>query len=95
MQRLPNIFERVIGRVATKGQDRHGSDLNKNFDDQPICQILDQLHSDNSPLLYQAVKKIYESRRLPHPASSNELLDAIAYLAVAIIFAERSNVNSN
>lgn len=85
MNRLDDIFRDAVSRVTTKGKQRHGSDSN-NFDDQPIFQIPTQLGADDSPLLFQAVKKVFESRRLENTAARNELLDAIIYIACAVIY---------
>lgn len=85
MNRLQIVYQKAIERILTKGQERHGTDGDQSFDAQPIFQIPQQLKADESPFLYQAVKKIYESRRLKYPANENELLDAIVYLMCAVI----------
>lgn len=77
-------------RVETKGKARHNT--SDNLVEQPIFTILQALQSDASPLLFQAVKKIYEAGRLPLQSSTDELLDAIVYLACAIIYKERIKV---
>ena len=66
-----------------KGKERHASD--EEFIQQPIFTITRALGNRPDPLLFQAVKKIYESQRLADPAACNELLDAIVYLAAAVI----------
>lgn len=85
MHRLDDVFRDAVGRVTTKGKQRHGSDSHC-FDDQPIFQITNQLGADDSPLLFQAVKKVFESRRLEDSAARDELLDAIIYIACAVIY---------
>lgn len=87
MKRLDLIFNRAKMRVETKGKARHNT--SDNLVEQPIFTILQALQSDASPLLFQAVKKIYESGRLPSQLSIDELLDAIVYLACAIIYKEK------
>lgn len=81
---LAQIFEEANGRIQGKGAARHGSD-NLDFLEQPLFSIPESLLADESPMLFQAVKKIFESRRLSYAPSRDELLDAIVYIAAAII----------
>lgn len=78
---LEPIFAEALERVITKGQARHGTDVD--FLQQPIFTIPKNLTGSNDPLLFQAVKKIYESVRNDVDTRS-ELLDAIVYLACAV-----------
>jgi DNA repair ATPase RecN len=64
-----------------KGKERHAMD-GEPFEKQPICEIARRLGGGD---LFQAVKKIYESVRLPKEAAVRELLGAINYIAAEII----------
>lgn len=88
MLTLNDVFEKALQRIDDKGAKRHGG-LSP-FYEQPIFSIPKNLLSDNAPYLFQAVKKIYESRRLTPEASEKELLDAIVYIACAIIHDTRT-----
>ena len=84
---LHRVLKDALARAAKgKGAERHASD--EPFIDQPIFTIPRALGGSPDPLLFQAVKKIYESKRLDPDAARNELLDAIVYLASAIILTE-------
>lgn len=68
-----------------KGKERHAV-AGEAFEDQTMCEIARRLrgHAAGS-LLYQVVKKTYESGRLPKERAIAELLGAMNYLAGAII----------
>lgn len=84
---LHRVLKDALARAAKgKGAERHAS--HEPFIDQPIFAIPRALGGSPDPLLFQAVKKIYESKRLASDAARNELLDAIVYLASAIILTE-------
>lgn len=95
MLRLNLIFNSCLERIKGKGAKRHG-DVNEptpNLSTQPLFQIPKALNSDITPFLFQAVKKIYESQRLDPIPKRNELLDAINYLAAAIIYMDEKDEN--
>jgi hypothetical protein len=75
------LWEALLQASEGKGKERHASE-GEAFENQPICEIARRL--DGGPL-YQAVKKIYESKRLPGEAGVRELLGAINYIAAEII----------
>ncbi len=77
------LGEAVAQAACGKGAERHAESGEK-FSDQPILEIPRRLGDGGvcAPL-YQAVKKIYESRRLPPDRARAELLGAINYLAAA------------
>ena len=83
---LKGVLNEALERVENgKGKERHGgADLP--FDKQPMFAIPRELHCDGAPMLFQAVKKIYESRRLPSCQARAELLDAIVYVASCILY---------
>lgn len=82
--KLGGIFEEALTRARDgKGRERHGGD--EDFLEQPIFEMTRRLGGGPTPLLWQAVKKIYESVRLNSPSRENELLDAIVYLGAAIM----------
>ena len=81
---LRKVLEQAYNRAASgKGRERHADE--QPFVQQPIFAIPRALGGSQDPLLFQAVKKIYESKRLPSPRDEAELLDAIVYLAAAVI----------
>jgi len=87
---LEEVLNRALKRASKeKGTIRHNN-LNQSFLYQPICEINRRLGSTDG-LLYQAVKKIYETKVLDKTNRVNELLDAIVYLAAAVILEEDSN----
>lgn len=80
---LGMVYAEAIDQAAMgKGKERHASD--ENFEDQQIVEINKRLGSEDGAL-FQAVKKIYESKRLPFERAKAELLGAMNYLAAAII----------
>ena len=87
---LYETLKRALARAANgKGAERHAT--NAAFLNQPIFAIPRALGGSEDPLLFQAVKKIYESKRLPKERAENELLDAIVYLASAVLLMEERN----
>lgn len=68
-----------------KGAERHAYGAQEPFEDQLICEMDKRLDGNGAGPLYQAVKKIYESRRLPPDKAREELLGAINYIAAAIL----------
>ncbi len=73
-----------------KGKERHATE-GEPFEDQLICTINRRLESTHFSL-GQAVKKIYESARLPNERAVAELLGAIVYIASAtLILEEKKN----
>lgn len=85
---LSQVLKNAYFRASKgKGKVRHAN--GKPFLEQPIFTITEALGARPDPLLFQAVKKIYESQRLDPEASVNELLDAIVYVAAAVILKQR------
>ena len=83
---LANVLQRAYGQAAQgKGAERHACD--RPFTEQPMQSISELLGTPDG-LLYQAMKKIQESKRLDKDAGVRELLGAINYLAGAVIFIE-------
>lgn len=81
---LNAVLLEAFNRAARgKGRERHATD--EPFTQQPIFHITKSLGGRPDPLLFQAVKKIYESQRLENEPACNELLDAIVYLAAAVL----------
>ena len=66
-----------------KGKERHQLNDEEPFENQKICEIARRLSIDYN--LGQAVKKIYESKRLADDRDIAELYGAINYIAAAII----------
>lgn len=82
---LEHVLRAAYTQAAVgKGAERHANA--RTFEQQPMQSISDLL-GDNHGLLFQAVKKIQESTRMPHyRLRERELLGAINYIAGAIIF---------
>jgi hypothetical protein len=79
---LELVLREAYDRAAlTKGVERHAN--GNSFSQQEICTDLRLFGI--APALFQARKKIKESFRLLASAAINELLDAIVYLAAAVI----------
>ena len=85
---LEDVLKRAVERTNTKGAERH-RDGDEPFEEQPIMEISRRLyyHPASAPL-FQAVKKIYESKKLARSDAINELLDAIVYISAAIMLLE-------
>lgn len=92
---LEKVLEDALLRASVgKGRERHGDETTP-FTEQPIFTIPKTLGSDESPMLFQALKKIYESRRMEDTgARYDELLDAIVYLAAACIYIETRGLSN-
>ncbi len=72
-----------------KGKERHQLNDDEPFENQKICEIARRLSVDYN--LGQAVKKIYESKRLTDGRDIAELYGAINYIAAAIIVKQEEN----
>ena len=72
-----------------KGKERHQLNDDEPFEKQKICEIARRLSTDYN--LGQAVKKIYESKRLTDGRDIAELYGAINYIAAAIIVKQEKN----
>lgn len=81
---LAIVLQMAYNQAALgKGKIRHAE--GKNFDKQDICEEL-RIFGSISPALFQARKKIKETLRITSTNGAKmELLDAIVYLAAAII----------
>lgn len=91
---LETVFREAAARAADgKGKERHGGD-DLSFFEQPIFMFPRLLRSGIDPLLFQAMKKIMESKRLSGAYRWDELLDAMVYLAAAVIF-ERNEMGKH
>lgn len=91
---LASVLHRAYDQAARgKGKDRHASD-NVPFEQQPMSTINDLLGSGDG-FLYQAIKKMVESRRLPPGRDVAELLGAINYIAGYVLQLERSRESVN
>ena len=85
--KLADVLNKAYLQAAEgKGKERHANE--NNFEDQPIITISKLLNSNDGPL-FQAMKKIQESKRLERDRAINELLGAINYIAAAIIYLEQ------
>lgn len=86
---LAAVLQRAFDQAAIgKGAARHADA--RPFHEQPM-QTISELLGDHTGLLYQAMKKVQESKRMKKEPAINELLGAINYLAGAIIFLERDD----
>ena len=86
-------FKRILAEAYNqaaygKGKDRHAEECEL-FEKQPICEISRRVGLGYP--LGQAVKKIYESKRLSGERGIGELLGAINYLVAAIIVRREEN----
>lgn len=87
--KLEEVLDSAVTQASHgKGKERHAND-DENFEDQQICEVTRRLsnHVAGGPL-FQAVKKCYESGRLPLDRGIVELRGAINYIAAAIIVME-------
>jgi hypothetical protein len=83
---LLTVLRRAFLQAAVgKGKERHANSLP--FEAQPM-QMINRLLGSQDGHLYQAIKKIQESKRLPRDRAVAELLGAINYLAGAVIVLE-------
>lgn len=76
-----------------KGKERHQLNDEESFENQKICEIARRLSVDYD--LGQAVKKIYESKRLTEGRDIAELYGAINYIAAAIIVKQEGRNNND
>lgn len=82
-QSLRNVLEAAYKQASEgKGKDRHAQDLP--FQEQPMHTISNLLGTHDG-LLYQAIKKCQESKRMEFDPAIAELLGAINYIAGAVI----------
>lgn len=80
---LQKVLDAALSQAKDgKGKERHAT-IGELFENQPICEIGRRVGPGYQ--LGQAVKKIYESQRLPKEEAVAELLGAINYLAAAVI----------
>lgn len=91
---LQNVFKNAVEQAsAGKGKERHATE-GESFEEQQIVEIGKRLQGNPAAgPLYQAVKKIYESGRLPKERAIAELRGALNYTAAAIILREQFNSN--
>lgn len=83
---LSQVLSDAIDQASKgKGRIRHATD-GEPFERQQICEIARRLEgSQVAGVLFQAVKKVYESKRLDTDGAIQELLGAINYIAAGII----------
>lgn len=83
---LENVFMDALKQASEgKGKERHALP-DEPFEKQQICEVARRLRGHTAAgVLFQAVKKIYESGRLPPDAGIKELHGAMNYIAAAII----------
>lgn len=79
--------------ASGKGKERHQLNNEEYFENQKICEIARRLSTDYN--LGQAVKKIYESKRLEGDRGIAELYGAINYIAAAIIVLDEVDYDEN
>lgn len=86
---LDRVLTAAFEQAATgKGKERH-EQIAEPFEKQQICEVARRLKGNKAAgPLFQAVKKIYESGRLPHDRAIAELHGAINYIAAAILVLE-------
>lgn len=86
---LRDVLDRAYAQASEgKGHERHA--VGKPFDQQPMQELI-SLYGVGFAL-GQAAKKAQESQRLPAGHDVAELLDAINYLAGAVIALERGRL---
>lgn len=87
---LKSVLDRAVKQASEgKGKERHATD--EPFENQPMPTVARWQQSSDGPI-FQAVKKLVESKRLTKKASRiEELLGAIVYVAMAVIQEERSS----
>lgn len=85
---LRRVYAAAVEQAsAGKGKERHALG-EEAFEDQQIIEIGRRLGSNHFEL-GQAVKKAYESARLPRERAKAELLGAMNYLAAAYLLLEK------
>jgi hypothetical protein len=83
---LASILDEALEHAQNgKGSERHAS--GEPFDEQPIVVISKLLGSSHGNL-FQAIKKLHESQRLPPAMARAERLGAINYIAASILVDE-------
>ena len=91
---LSAVLQGALSQASQgKGKERHAKD--EPFEKQKICEITRRLQG--SPVggpLFQAIKKCYESERLPKDRAIAELYGAINYIAAAIIVLQETKEES-
>jgi len=91
-QKLKEVLAQAALQASRgKGAERHALP-GEPWEDQQICEITRRL--SKSPVagpLFQAVKKCYESSRLPKDRAIIELHGAINYITAAIIVLEEQH----
>ncbi|GAH80753.1 unnamed protein product, partial [marine sediment metagenome] len=80
-EKLTEVFDLAMSRITGKGDSMHGDD--NPIEKQLICNVTRKLGLAFP--LGQCTKKVYESQRLEKDLAIKELLDAINYLAAAVI----------
>lgn len=88
-EHLNRVLTDAFRQAASgKGKERHALDAEP-FEKQQICEIGHRLQGNKAAgPLFQSVKKIYESGRLPADRAIAELYGAINYAAAAILILE-------
>ena len=88
-EHLDRVLTDAFRQAASgKGKERHALGAEP-FEKQQICEIGRRLQGNKAAgPLFQAVKKIYESGRLPTGRAIAELYGAINYAAAAILILE-------
>lgn len=91
-RRLAKVFLAAYHQAAHgKGKARHAKARHANgrpFEEQPMLAAAELMQSADG-LLFQAIKKINESRGLPTEPAIHELYGAINYVAGAILYLSR------
>lgn len=88
-ERLAGVLDRAYNQAAKgKGKERHAGD--RPFHEQPMQQISELMGSIDG-MVFQAIKKVNEARKLPTAERQvAELLGAINYIAGMVIFIENN-----
>ena len=94
-ENLERVLSSAYSQAARgKGKERHAEE-DEPFEKQQICEIGRRLQGNPSAgPLFQAVKKIYESGRLPKERAIAELYGAINYIAAGIIIQEERDIQT-
>lgn len=80
---LDYVFDEAVEQAARgKGEERHGR--GKDFLEQPWVELTDQFGTGG--LFWQAGKKLREAQHLKAAARRRELLGAINYIAMALVY---------
>lgn len=90
---LARVLQTALNRAQYgKGRERHADGINQ-FEKQPMFTIVQMLGGSPRMPLFQAMKKMMESKNLDVPAAMNELLDAIIYIASSVMLHEGLTMN--